>query len=268
MRLRGAAGNAMRRIGLALGGGVARGPAHVGVLSVLEREGIPIDSVAGISAGAVVGALYCAGLGLAQMPGILAGFGWRSIARATLARRGVLSFARLEQWLVDQMGDVTFAELRRPFAVVATDLATGRPVVLREGRVAPAVRASCSVPGVVVPIEINGRTLVDGGVSENMPTAAVRALGADYVIGVNLFGSGAPDTHGLRSIGWASLEHLLRNAGAGLEAPDCLISPELAGVSYFSFGRRVQAAALGEGAAEVQLPAIREALAAERSTCY
>jgi NTE family protein len=254
----------MKHIGLALGGGVARGAAHVGVLSVLEREGIPIDCVAGTSAGSLVGALYCAGLGLAEMPAILAGFGWRAIARPVLSRRGLLSFARMEHWLAATIGDVTFAELRRPFAVVATDLLTGRPVVLREGRVAPAVRASCSMPSIVVPIEIDGRLLVDGSIANSVPGAATRALGADYVIGVNLFDVGVPSAGNLFSIGLASLEHLLRYSGGGLQAVDCLISPELAGMSYASFGGRAQAAALGARAAEATLPALRQALAPQR----
>ncbi len=253
----------MRRVGLALGGGVARGAAHVGVLSALEREGIPIDCVAGISAGALVGALYCAGLGLAEMPNILATFGWRTIARPALSRQGLLSFDPLERWLLDRIGDVTFAGLRRPFAIVATELSTGQPVVLRQGRVAAAVRASCSMPGIIIPMAIDGRTLVDGGVAQNMPVAAVRGLGADYVIGVNLFGLGAARPGSLLSTGWASLEHLLRGAGGGLSGADCLVSPELSGISYVSFGRRLQAAALGTRAAESQLPAIRRALTSE-----
>jgi NTE family protein len=257
----------LKHIGLALGGGVARGAAHVGVLSVLEREGIPIECVAGTSAGSLVGALYCAGLGLAELPEILASFGWRAIASPALSRRGLLSFARMERWLADTIGDVTFAELRRPFAVVATDLVTGRPAVLREGRVAPAVRASCSMPGIVVPIEIDGRALVDGSIANSVPAAAARSLGATFVIGVNLFGSGAPRAEGLFSIGLASLEHMLRYSGGGLEATDCLISPELAGTSYTRFGGRAQAAALGVQATEAQLPAIREALSPERLGC-
>jgi len=247
-------------IGLALGGGVARGAAHVGVLSVLEREGIPIGCVAGTSAGSVVGALYCAGLGLADLPNILNGFGWGAIARPVLSRRGLLSFARLEQWLIEKIGDVTFAGLRRPFAVVASDLITGQAVVIREGRVAPAVRASCSMPGLVVPIDLDGRTLVDGSIANSVPGAAVRALGADFVIGVNLFDLAAPRPSGLLSIALASLEHLLRYSGGGLEACDCLISPQLAGKSYSSFGGREEMAALGARAAEAQLQALRQAL--------
>lgn len=251
----------MKHIGLALGGGVARGVAHLGVLSVLAREDIPIGCVAGTSAGSLVGALYCAGLGLADIPKILDSFGWRAIARPVLSRRGLLSFAPMERWLAEKIGDVTFADLCRPFAVVAADLLTGQPVVIREGPVAPAVRASCSMPGLVVPIDIAGRTLVDGSIANSVPAAAVRALGADYVIGVNLFDLGAHRPRGLLSIALASLEHLLRYSGGGLEACDCLITPQLAGKSYASFGRRDQIAALGARAAEAQLPAMRQALA-------
>ena len=248
------------QVGLALGGGVARGAAHVGVLSVLEREQVPVACVAGASAGALVGALYCAGLRLPEMESVLKQFGWLHIARPVFSRQGLLSFAPMEQWLAAMIGDLTFADLRCPLAVVATDLMTGLPVVLREGRVAPAVRASCSVPGVVVPLERDGRLLVDGCIANSVPGAAARELGADYVIGVDLFVGDNTRQRGPLRIGLAALEHLLRRSGGGLAAVDCLISPELQGISYVRFARSVEAAARGARAAEAQLPAMRAAL--------
>ncbi len=256
----------MKRVGLALGGGVARGAAYVGVLSVLEREGIPIDCVTGSSAGALAGALYCAGIRSSQFEAVLTGFGWRRIARPAFSRRGLLTFDRMEQWLIATIGDVTFADLRLPFAVVATDLETGQPIVLREGKVAPAVRASCSMPGIIVPITIDGRVLVDGCIANSVPAAPARALGADYVIGVNLFGQGNLGARNLLATGLASFEHLLRYSGGGLDGVDCLITPELSLASYVTFGGRVEAAARGAQAAEAQLPAIRAALFPEELT--
>jgi NTE family protein len=207
-----------------------------------------------------VGALYCAGLRLPEMETVLQQFGWRHIARPVLSRQGFVSFEPLERWLAGMIGDVTFAELRCPLAVVATDLVTGLPVVIREGRVAPAVRASCTLPGVVVPLEREGRWLVDGCVANSVPGTAARELGADYVIGVDLFASAAARPRGPLRIGVAALEHLLRRSGGGLETVDCLISPELGGVSYVGFARSVEAAARGARAAEAQLPALRAAL--------
>lgn len=252
----------MTRVGLALGGGVARGAAHVGVLSVLERAQVPVACVAGASAGALVGALYCAGLRLPEMEQVLKRFGWRHIARPTWSRQGWLSFAPLERWLAAMIGDVTFAQLRCPLAVVATDLATGLPIVIREGRVAPAVRASCTLPGVVVPLERDGRLLVDGCVANSVPGDAARQMGADYVIGVDLFATDAARVNNPLQIGVAALEHLLRRSGGGLAAVDCLISPDLRGISYVGFARSVAAATSGASAAEAQLPGVLAVLEA------
>lgn len=249
-----------KRIGLALSGGVARGPAHVGVLLALERGGIPIDVVTGTSAGALVGALYCAGVTPAGMQELMRKVGWRQIASPVLPRRGFVSFEKLERWVAQLVRDATFADLERPFAVVATDLESGEPIQLREGRVARAVHASCAVPGFVVPVPWNGRWLCDGGASCNLPVAQARALGADYVIGVDLFRHAIRGRWGPFGIGMGALENLVRRSGGGLEGADCLISPELAGEVYLSFGKSGEFIALGERATDARLPEIREAL--------
>jgi NTE family protein len=255
----------LKRVGLALGGGVARGAAHVGVLKVLQREQIPVACVSGASAGALVAALFCAGLRLSELEQALKRFGWRHIARPVFSRLGLISFEPMERWLASMIGDVTFAELRWPLAIVASDLESGLPVVLREGRVAPAVRASCTLPGVVVPLERDGRRLVDGCIANSVPVEAARQLGADYVIGVNLFGTVARRANSAPRIGVAALEHLLRRSGGGLEAADCLISPDLGSVSYVRFARSTEAARCGAAASEAQLPALRAALGAPQS---
>lgn len=251
-----------KRIGLALGGGAVRGLAHLGVLTVLEREGISIDCVAGASVGAVVGAAYCAGLGAQQLTVISAQLGWRKIASPTWPIQGFVSFAKLERWLVDLLGDLDFADLAIPFAVVATDAASGAPVVLKEERLAPAVRASCSVPGIVPPVKMNGRLLVDGGVSDNLPVATVRALGADYVIGVDICRPLIRPRRGPLGIGFAALETLVQRVGGGIETTDCLISPDLGGFSYVRFSQREELINRGIRAAEAKLPLLRSALTA------
>jgi NTE family protein len=248
----------LTKIGLALGGGVTRGAAHVGVLAVLEREHIPIASVAGASAGALVGALYCGGLGPQDMEQAMTRFGWRQLARPAFSRRGLVSFEPLERWLISMIGDVTFAELRRPLAVVATDLLTGLPRVLCEGRVAPAVRASCSVPGAVVPLERDGQLLVDGCIADTIPVGAARTLGADYVIGVDIFGAVQPRPRNLVAMAFGALEHLLRRAGGGTTQADCLIAPDLHGIGYIGFKRTHETAERGAQAAEAALPKLRE----------
>lgn len=177
-----------KRVGLALSGGVARGSAHIGVLKALDREGIPIECVAGTSAGALAGAMYCAGIQPARMEELIAHLGWREIASFVFPRQGFVSFAKIEMWLTGTIGDLNFADLQRSFAAVTTDLKRADQVVLKEGRVAPAVHASFAVPGFVLPVQVGGKWLCDGGASANLPSAAARALGADDVIGVDQCG--------------------------------------------------------------------------------
>jgi NTE family protein len=246
------------RIGLALGGGAARGLAHVGVVSVLLHEGIPIDCVAGTSAGSVVGAAFCAGLSVPQMLDLARQMRWRRIASLTLSRDGLFSFAKLERWLVEVLGDLQFSDLGTPFAAVATDLDSGAPVVLTAGRVAPAVRASSSMPGIVPPLRLDGRRLVDGSVAANVPVAAVRQLGADYIIGVDI---GVPQRHrylGPLGVAIRSIELLFQHSGGGPDAADCLIVPDLTDYGYVRFPKAAEIVARGAQAARARLPALRE----------
>ena len=225
------------RIGLALSGGVSRGPAHIGVLNVLAREDIPIDCVAGVSAGSIIGAAFCAGIPLEEMNELAQKIGWRRVARPVWPRRGFLSFKKLEHFLVELIGDLDFQQLKIPFVVVATNLLSGEPVVLQEGRVATAVHASCAVPGFIEPVERDGLLLGDGGVSCNLPGKQVRALGADYVIGVDLMQPHLRRRIGPFRFGAMALETLIQRSGGGLESADCLIQPALAGFNSLNFGR-------------------------------
>ena len=247
----------MKRIGLALSGGIGRAAAHVGVLAVLEREGIPFDYVVGASAGALIGSAYCAGIEIQRLREFALKMRWRDLASPVWPRQGFVSFAKMERWLIELMGDVTFADLKLPFAVVATNMKTGEPVVLKEGRIAPAVRASCSVPGFVVPAELNGRILGDGSVSYNLPVAPAREMGADYVIGVQLFTPSLGWGWGPLGYGVTAIEILIHQSNTGLSTPDCLIAPDLAGVNYLDLSKGAELIALGERAAEAQLPVIR-----------
>lgn len=254
------------KIGLALGGGVARGTAHVGVLTVLEREGIPIDCVSGTSAGSVVGAAYCAGFPLAEMRLLALQTKWWDVARLVWPRSGFVSFAPMEKWIENLVGPRDIRDLPIPFATVATDLESGCAVTLSAGRLATAVRASCSVPGFVTPVKMNGYLLGDGGVADNLPVAAVRSLGADYVIGVDLFEPAFKRRLGPLGPGLAAMETLIRQAGGGIRTADCLITPNLSGLSYFRFSSAEQYIKLGEAAAEEALPELRAALKARHQS--
>ena len=251
--------NRRKRVGLALGGGVARGLAHVGVLNVLDRAGIPIDCVSGASAGSIMGAVYCAGWSMERIRQEAQKIRWHHLASPTWPLRGLVSFHKLERWIVGKLGDLTFADLKIPFAAVATDLQTFEPVVLRQGRLASAVRASCSFPGFVTPIEIEGRLLCDGFVTDIVPVSAVRAMGADYVIGVDILAPAIRKRWGALGYFVAGVEIMAQKAGQGVVQADCTISPDLAGVNYLSFDYK-RLVALGERAAEAQLPIIQASL--------
>lgn len=251
-----------KKVGLALGGGGARGMAHVGVIRTLQREGIPIGCLAGTSAGALVGAVCAAGIqsqGLLEMALQLR---WRDIARPVWPRQGFFSFEPLESYLIRILGDLTFAELALPFAAVTADLATGQQVVLTEGRLAPAVRASCSVPGLATPVELDGRTLIDGGVVNNLPISVVRELGADLVIAVGLGAPPGDIPRGPLRTAVAAIDFLLISAADDPATADIHLPIPVWGLgSMVRTSRRHRFVSLGQQAAEAALPAIQAALA-------
>lgn len=178
---------------MALSGGAARGIAHVGVLKVLAEYNIPIDFVAGTSAGSVAGGALAAGMSLEEIEKLSRSLRWRDMGRMTLSRLGVQSNARLEEYLRKLLPRTRFEEMLIPFAAVATDLHSGEAVVMSgEGDVPFAIRASCTIPGWYVPVtDERGRQLVDGGLVANVPAAAARSLGADIVIAVDVNAEGA-----------------------------------------------------------------------------
>jgi len=175
-----------RSVGLALGGGAVLGAAHIGVLQALEERDVRIDYIAGTSVGALVGALYAFGFEPDRMAEIAAGMDWLDVSAFEPSRLGLLTNDGLGDLLTRALGDVTFEEALTPLAVVATDIGTGEAVVLDAGSVRDAVLASACLPGLFRPIELDGRLLVDGGLVANVPVDAVRALGAEIVIAVDL----------------------------------------------------------------------------------
>jgi NTE family protein len=255
------ANNGRPRIGLALGGGVWRGWAHLGVLSVLEQEGIPIDYIAGASAGALVGSMYCAGLTVEHMKVLVHHTSWWDYGSLVLSWKGLFSFAKLERWMVRMVGNINIEDLPRCFALVTTDLSHGEPYVIDRGPLARAVRASCSVPGFVVPVEMDGRMLGDGGISNNVPASVAKAMGADYIIAVDLFQPYIRRWLGPLGVGLAAIETMVRQSGGGLYAADCLITPNLSGVSYLRFPSDRDLIELGAEAAREALPKLRADLA-------
>jgi NTE family protein len=181
------------RVGLALSGGAARGMAHIGVLRALEENGISVDAIAGASAGALVGGLYAAGLSIAQLEAMARKFRWRHMGRMGFSRLGLQSNAPMEKFLRAHLPFTRFEDLRIPFAAVATNLADGTVVVMRDqGDLTFAIRASVCLPAFYVPVrDPEGRLLVDGGLVANLPISYTRDLGADIVIAVDVGADGA-----------------------------------------------------------------------------
>ena len=249
-----------KSVGLALGGGGARGLAHIGVLSVLEEAGVPIDYIAGTSMGAMIGAAYSAGIEIPQLLENAKDASWWQISRPSWPRHGWLSFEKMEHWITDMIGDVDIRDLTIPFAAVATDIETGERVILREGPVGKVIRASCSVPGIVSPMEYEGRLLCDGGISDNLPDYAARSLGAQYVIGVDVFAPAFRTFLGPAGALLAAVETLVQHAGGGDLDADCLIVPDLVRTSYIKLSRYKDYIEAGAQAAREMLPTIHKAL--------
>lgn len=219
-------------LGLALSGGNVRGVAHIGVLAALEEAGIRPDLVAGTSAGSLAGAFYCAGWDSARLLEEIKNFSWREVARPRLPNSlGLLDSEMIEEWVVRRLGDIRIEDLDLPFAAVATDLVVGQRVVLREGPLAPAVRASCAIPGIFSPyITPEGRLLVDGGVVDNLPVQVAREMGAEVVLAVNVSSTtaplGGPPRNILEVLEYAWRIHLRTVWREGRD-PDWLVEPEI-----------------------------------------
>lgn len=253
------------RVGLALSGGVARGIAHIGVLQVLEEHHIPVDYIAGTSAGAVVAAGYAAGMPMAEIAEIGRSLRWRDMGRVTLSRLGVQSNARLEEFVRARLPVKRFEEMRIPLAMVATDLHSGSAVVMTEGDVAFAIRASCAVPGWYVPVtDPHGRQLVDGGLVANIPTAAVRSLGADLVIAVDVNSEGAKflgPPHSIVGVLVQSMMVVQRTAAIHqLHDADVVIRPRTGHMRWDEWGRAEEFIALGQQAARSTIERIKHLL--------
>jgi NTE family protein len=255
------------RVGLALSGGAARGAAHVGVLKVLLAEGVPIDCVAGTSAGALVGGAFAAGLPIAELERVASAMRWRHFGRVTLSRLGVQSNARMEEYLREFLPVTRFEDLAIPFAAVATDLHTGDEVVLKgEGDVAFAIRASCAVPGWYVPVaDGHGRQLVDGGIVSLIPVGAARSLGPDIVVGVDVNWEGAkflgPPRTALGVL-FQSMMVVQRTASRHeLRSADVSVLPRVGHIRWDEMRRGPELVAAGEAAAREALPQIERLLA-------
>ncbi|MCU1270738.1 MAG: Patatin [Acidobacteriaceae bacterium] len=255
-------------IGLALGGGFARGIVHVGVLKVLEEEGIPINFIAGTSVGALIGAAYCSGVSPAELEEIAARVRFRDLARWTLSRYGFATNLRMITFLKKILKVHTFEELQIPLAVTATDFGSGEGVVFRSGPLVDAVRASCAYPGVFLPVKVNGRLLVDGMLAHSLPTKPARDMGADKVLAVSLrshwkTSDGGP-RHIFDVIGQCFSIAQDVNCAQARTCADLVIEPDVTGFRYDDFERSASLVQIGEEATRAAIPAIRKWLEVEK----
>ena len=251
----------MPAIGIALGGGFARGIAHIGVLKVLEEEGIPVRMVAGTSVGALIGASYCSGLTISELEEVAHKVRFTTFARWTLSRYGFASNDRMVSFLTRTLKVRTFEELRIPLGVAATDFNTGEGAVFNSGSIIDPVRASCAYPGMFLPVEIGGRWLVDGMLSHPVPTRPLRQMGAERVLAVQLKGQWSKTTeprHLFDVIGqsFAIAQDML--GPVWRSAADVVIEPDVAGFDYDDFKRADELIHVGELAMRRALPEVRK----------
>ena len=252
------------RIGLALGGGAARGFAHIGVIQVLEEAGIQPDLVVGTSAGSLVAALYASGKAGAELAALAQGMDEGAITDWSFPGRGVIRGEALARYVREQTGQRTIEQMRLPLGIVATDLDSGAAILFQRGDTGMAVRASSAVPAVFQPVRIGTREYVDGGLVSPVPVRFARQMGAELVIAVDISTppDGAPTGDAFKmllqtfSIMGKSINHFeLRDA-------DVVVRPKLVGVGSADFAARTRAIAAGREAAQALLQEIRRQVAA------
>lgn len=256
---------------LALSGGVAHGFAHIGVLQVLDQNGIRPDGIVGTSAGSVVGALYAGGLRGEAL--VQAGLDLRrnQVIEFAMPDRGFINGRRLQDYIDRRLDNRPIQRLGLPFVAVATNLRTGRLVAFNRGDTGMAVRASSSVPGVFQPLVIGKQEYVDGGLVSPVPVRVARAMGADIVIAVDVTRQPASagrlrDTTSIISQSIAVMEHAL--AKNEMAQADIVIRPDLSNVPSTDFDLRAKAIAAGERAARAALPEIRALIAAKQRQLF
>ena len=250
------------KIALALGGGAARGFAHVGVIKVLESHGIVPDLVVGTSAGCVAGALYSAGYSGFDLQQMSFDLDRAVVTDWTMFGRGLIKGDALQAFIDQAVKLAPMEKLKRHFACVAVKLKTGEAVLLDHGDVGEVVRASSAVPGVFEPMKIRGEDYLDGGLRSPVPIREARAMGADIVIAVDVSTPPQGEADSQLAVMHRAIDIMgkgLRDDQAGLA--DVMITPDLSGIGSTDFDDRMRSILAGERAAQAALPQIRDKLA-------
>jgi NTE family protein len=242
--------------------------AHIGVLKVLQENSIPVDALAGVSAGGIAAAAFASGCTIQELIDNARKVRWRQFARWTLPRLGFATNERLESMLREMLHCTTFEELTIPLAVVATDISTGEPVIFRQGDLTRAIRASSAVPGLFAPVEYEGRPLVDGSIVCGVPAAAVAGFGVDKIVGVCLNSRrlNHRPTNFFQVVGQAFQIADARTESTWRPQCDLVIEPDVSRFTWDDFDSLDEFIAAGESATRAALPRLRELLAAPATT--
>ena len=251
------------KLGVALGGGFARGLVHIGVLKALEDANIPVDFVAGTSVGALIGACYCAGMTAEDLKQVAQTTRFKHFARWTVSRYGLCSNDRMQGFCERVLKLTTFEALKVPLAVTATDFQTGEAAVFSEGPLVGPIRASCAYPGMFLPVELNGRRYVDGMLAYAVPTTPLRAMGAERVLGVYLsahWTQRQEPRHLFEVIGQCFSIAQDKMCETWKKDADRVLEPNVSGYSYKCFDRAPELIEMGEAAVRAIVPELRTLL--------
>lgn len=268
------------KIGLALGSGAAKGLAHLGVLKALEENEIPVHIISGSSIGAIVGGLYATGKSIENLREFALEFGRKNIARwldpSFLRTGGFLKGRKIEQALIDFAGDVDFDSLQIPFYAVASDLLTGEEVIINEGSLITAIRASFAIPGIFTPIKMNNKWLVDGALADPIPTGILQDKKCDFIIGVNVCKASSNEkyisSHGIPKI----IDVLMQTfsitqqklALPCMQRADITIIPAVSDHSWTDFSKVDNLMNLGYDATLKQMDEIKQALSKKKKSSF
>jgi NTE family protein len=236
------------KVGVALSGGTAKSVAHVGVLKALTEENIPIDCLAGTSGGSIVGAMFASGMPVSTLESTATTMSWRKLVSIKLTRLGFVSSGAIEDFVRDMIGDITFEQLKIPMTIVAANLVTGEKREFDRGSVPIAVRASCSIPQIYLPVEIDGEYYVDGGLSEYLPVETLQDMGCQFCIASHL-GPHDPSYrrphHILQLVMQITGLMARKNYVLSIDKADFLIHPNLDRFSSFDFNNSDKIIELG-----------------------
>ncbi len=234
------------KTGLALSGGAVRGLAHIGVLKYLQEKDININIVAGTSAGSIVGAFYAAGFDPREIEEIALEVRWRELIKYAafprIPRMGLINIEFLQKFLEKHLGkDITFQDLNKPFIICAVDVVKGEPIFIKSGNLIKAVMASCAIPGIFFPVELDGRLLVDGGVMHNIPTKALKDEGVQYIIAVNIDATADPNTtpHNILDVIYRSFYLMAQGRDQeDLKLANCQIQIDLGDIGMWDLSKK------------------------------